>query len=204
MHHRIIGQDSTLENIDQALQQHESITALAFVGTQGVGKTLTMNIIQDNFQWHLNIQQYIWSLVQSPENQLKNLLRMLNGLTTCGQNGIFIDSIPMKHINTIDEFNKKLFAYSKENHIKLIVIYTFQTNNPNVASKPAPIDDVKSIIFRQFDSNDIHNCINMECERLKINLTPTQLNDILADIDAKRHGCKHVAAQIARQEIQDF
>lgn len=186
------------------MQQHESMTALAFIGTQGVGKTLTLNLIQEHFQWHLNIQQYIWSLVQSDQNQLKNLLKIIDGLTTCGQNGIFIDNVPIKHVGVIDEFNKRLFSHSKENNIKLIVIYTFQTNNPIEASKPVPIDDVKSIIFRQFDSNDIHNCINMECERLKITLPPAQINDLLTDIDAKRHGCKHVAARVARQEIQDL
>ncbi|XP_055299304.1 uncharacterized protein LOC129566931 [Sitodiplosis mosellana] len=204
LQHRIIGQETVLESIDQALEQHESITALAFIGTQGVGKTLTLNLIQEHFQWHLNIQQYIWSLIQSPEKQLDYLLRIINGLTTCGQNGIFIDSIPIKHVETIAAFNAKLFAHAKENNIKLVVIYAFQTNNPIIASQPVPIDGVKSIIFRQFDSNDIHNCITMESERLKITLPPAQLNDLLEDIDAKRHGCKHVASRIARQDIQDF
>lgn len=110
----------------------------------------------------------------------------------------------MKHIKIIDEFNQKLLAYAKVNNIKLVVIYAFQTNNPIVASRPVSIDNVKSIIFRQFNSNDIQNCINMESERLKITLPPAQINDLLDDIDAKRHGCKHVAARIARQEIQDL
>ena len=204
LQHRIIGQDAALESIDLALQQHESITALAFVGTSGVGKSLTLNLIQENFQWHLNIRQYIWSLIDSPEKQLDHLLTIINDLTTCGQNGIFIDSIPMKHVDTIAKFNKKLIDHATENNIKLLVIYAFQTKNPFEASQPVPIDGVKSIIFRQFDSNDIHNCIDMESERLKITLPSTQLNDLLADIDAKRHGCKHVAARIARQDIQEF
>lgn len=204
LHHRIVGQEDALKEIDSALQQHESITALALVGTQGVGKTLTLNLIQEKFQWHLNIQQYIWSLIESPENQLNSLLKLMNGLTTCGQNGIFIDGIPMKSINIIEEFNQKLLFHSKQNNIKIIVFYVIQISNAIEANEPLQLDKVKTIRFRQFDSDDIRNCINMESERLKMGIKPKHIDEILEDIDAKRHGCKLVAAKIARHAIEDL
>lgn len=204
LHHRIVGQEDALKEIDSALQQHESITALALVGTQGVGKTLTLNLIQEKFQWHLNIQQYIWSLIESPENQLNSLLKLMNGLTTCGQNGIFIDGIPMKNINIIEEFNQKLLIHSKQNNIKIIVFYVIQISNAIEANEPLQLDKVKTIRFRQFDSDDIRNCINMESERLKMGIKPKHIDEILEDIDAKRHGCKLVAAKIARHAIEDL
>lgn len=202
--HRIIGQENALNQINAALQSHKNITAIAFVGTQGVGKTLTLNLIQEQFQWHLNIQQYIWSLIKSPQDQLKYLTKSIDTLTTCGHNGIFVDYIPMQYIDIINEFNRKLLAHCNENHIKLIVFYVFQTHNPIEASKQLQLENVKTINFRQFDTNDIRNCINMESERLKIAITPKQMNELLEDIDAKRHGCKNVAARIARQETQDL
>lgn len=204
LHHRIVGQEDALKEIDSALQQHESITALALVGTQGVGKTLTLNLIQEKFQWHLNIQQYIWSLIESPENQLNSLLKLMNGLTTCGQNGIFIDGIPMKSVNIIEEFNQKLLTHSKQNNIKIIVFYVIQISNAIEANEPLQLDKVKTIRFRQFDSDDIRNCINMESERLKMGIKPKHIDEILEDIDAKRHGCKLVAAKIARHAIEDL
>lgn len=204
LRHRIIGQENAIQELAETLQQHQNVSAIGFFGSQGVGKTLTLNLIQNKFQWHLNTQQYIWSLIQSPHDQLSKLLRLMNGLTTCGQNGIFVDNVPLEHFNIIDEFNRKLLAYSNENHIKLIVIYVFQSDNPNLAGEQLRIDNVKSIKFRQFNSHDIRNCINMESERLKINVTPQQMNELLADIDAKDHGCKNVAARIARQDIPDF
>lgn len=199
LHHRIIGQRSALYKINLALQQHESITAMALVGTQGIGKSLTLNIIQKHFQWHLNIQQYVWSLIESPRSQLQNLLKLFDGLTTCGQNGIFVDSVPLTNISIIYEFNQKLLAHAKQKNFKLIVIYVFHTNNVIEANEPVQLENVKSINFRQFNSDDIHNCINMECERLKIALTPQQIDELITDIDATRHGCKSVAARIARQ-----
>lgn len=204
LHHRIIGQENALQEIDLALQQHDSVTALILVGTQGVGKTLTLNMIQEKFQWHLNTQQYIWSLIESPEIQLKHLLKLMNGLTTCGQNGIFIDSIPMQNIHIIDQFNQQLIGYCEQNNIKLITFYVFQIRNAIEANELIQLDKTKTIRFRQFNSDDIRNCINMESDRLKMAIKPKHIDEILEDIDAKRHGCKLIAAKIARYAIEDL
>lgn len=201
LYHRIVGQEAGLNEIEYALQHHKNVTALAFVGTQGVGKTLTLNLIQKHFQWHLNIQQYIWSLIQTPDEQLGYLVQLIDRLTTCGQNGVFIDNVPLIHIKIIEAFNQNLLAYCHENNIKLMAIYVFQTNNPFEASKPLLIDNVKSINFRQFNTDDIRNCVSMEMQRLKITIKQQQIEDILADYNPKRHGCKHVAARIARSYV---
>lgn len=198
LNNRIIGQDDALENINIVLQQHERISAMAFVGTSGIGKTLALNLIQEHFQWHLNVRQYIWSSIDPPGHQFTELLKLIKGLTTCGQNAIFIDNIPMKFIHIIDEFNQKLLNHCNENHIKLIVIYVFQISNAIEAIEPVQLDKVKTIRFRQFNSDDIHNCITMESDRLKIDIQPNQIDELLQDIDAKRHGCKLIAAKIVR------
>lgn len=203
MHHRIVGQDAALTEIDLALQQHNEITALALVGTQGVGKTLALNQIQEQFQWHLNIQQYIWSLIESPYIQLMHLLKLLNGLTKCGQNGLFIDGIPLKSVHIIDEFHQKLLTFCEENHIKLIVIYVIQIRMASNADALIHLNKVKMINFRQFNSDDLRNCINMESERLNVTIKPQQINEMLTDIDPKRNGCKLIAAKLARQPTDE-
>lgn len=203
LHHRIVGQDAALTEIDLALQQHDKTTALALIGTQGVGKTLALNLIQEQFQWHLNIQQYIWSLIESPYTQLMHMMKLLNGLTTCGQNGLFIDGIPLKSVHIIDEFHQKLLTYCTENHIKLIVIYVIQIDRASDAAALMPLNKIKMINFRQFNSNDLRNCINMECERLNLTIKPQQINEMLNDIDPKRNGCKLIAAKLARQPTDD-
>lgn len=201
LHRRIIGQEAALGEIDLALKQHENTTAIGLVGTQGVGKTLALHLIQQSFQWHLNIQHYIWSLIESPENQLKHLLNMIDGLTTCGQNGIFFDSIPMRYIDIIDRFNQKLLDYCNENRIKVIVFYVFQTNQVIEANHPViQIDNIKWIHFRQFNSDDVRNCINMESDRLNITITQEQIDELMTTVNIKRFGCKSIAAKITRQE----
>lgn len=200
LHHQIIGQEAALDAIDLALRRHENTTAIALIGTQGVGKTSTLNLIKQNFQWHLNIQQYIWSLIESPENQLKRLLKMIDGLTTCGQNGIFVDSVPLKRADIIDKFHQQLLAYSNANRIKVIIFYVFQTNTVIEANDLQQMDNIEWIHFRQFNLDDVRNCINMESDRLSISITPEQIDELLTTVDVKRFGCKHIAAKIARQE----
>lgn len=198
LHHRIVGQDAALTEIDSTLQHHDNITAMAFVGTQGVGKTLALNLIQEQFQWHLNIQQYVFSLIESPYTQLMKLMELLNGLSKCGQNGLFIDSIPLKSAHIIDEFHQKLMAYCNENHIKVIVIYVIQIAMPSDAVLLASSNKMKMINFRSFNSNDLRNCINMESERLNLTIKPHQIDEMLNEIDPKRNGCKLIAAKLAR------
>lgn len=198
-----MGQNAALNEIDLAFQQHREITALALVGPQGVGKTLTLNIIQSQFQWHLNIQQYIWSLIESPYTQLTRLISLLNDLTTCGHNGLFIDGIPIKNIDIIEEFHQKLLKYCTDSHIKVIVIYVIRIHSPVDAITSKHLNKIQIINYRQFNYDDLRYCIAMECDRLNITIKPHQIDEILSDTDPKHSGCKSIAAKLARQPTDE-
>lgn len=200
LRHRVTGQSTALDDIDSALQKHSNVTSMAFVGTQGVGKTLTLSLIKDHFQWHLNIQHYTWSKISSPEMQFNSLLKLIVELTTCGQNGIFVDGIPLESRGFIDEFNQRLLTYSQF-HIRILAVFVFQANHPNANVQ---IKNITTIRFKQFDNDDVRNCIALESDRLKITVSPEQIEALVETIDAKRHGCKSVAAKIARQEFEDL
>lgn len=192
---QIINQDAALNRIEAAFLEHEKMTALAMLGPQGVGKTMTLNIIQNNFQWHLNIQQFVWTPFDSQQSQSKSLSNLVDGLSTCGQNGIFIDNIPSSSLAVIKEFHKKLVERCNEKQMKCVIIYVFHFDT-------WPIDkfdfnEVKLVKFRSFDSNDLLDCLAAESARLKVELTSEQRDELLDSIDIERNGCKTVAAKIS-------
>lgn len=193
---QIINQDVALNGIETSFLQHENMTALALLGPQGVGKTMTMNIVQNQFQWHLNVQQYIWSATDFHHNHIESLNDLLENLSTCGQNGIFIDNIPSNRVPDIKEFHTKLLKRCNEHHMKCIVFYVFQF--PTGPMTTYDFNTVKSINFRALNTKDVVECLEAESLRLKIELTPAQKAELLTSIDVDRNGCKTVAAKAAR------
>lgn len=193
---QILNQDVALNGIETSFLQHDNVTALALLGPQGVGKTMTMNIVQYQFQWHLNIQQYIWTTVDFHNSRANALDELLDNLSTCGQNGIFIDNIPTNGVPVIKRFHAKLLKRCSEQQMKCIVFYVFQF--PTGPMTTYEFDDVKSIKFRAFNTKDVIECLDAESTRLKVELTQEQRDDLLASVDVNRNGCKTVAAKIAR------
>lgn len=197
LRHQVINQDAGLNGIEAAFLHHENVTAMAMHGPPGVGKTKTLNIIQRNFQWHLNIQHQVWSPTNEAQMQIKSLHGLIDGLSTCGQNGIFIDNIPAANASVIEKFHEKLLDRCAAQELKCIVFYVFQSKKP-WSMDSLQLNEVKSIHFRSFNSNDLMDCVTLESDRLKVELTATQLTDLLASVRVERFGCKTVAAKIAR------
>lgn len=196
LQNRIVGQDNAIDKIQQILRTHETFTAIALYGAQGVGKTLTLNLIRENFQWHLNVQQYVWSLVHSKQSQLKSLLNFVDSLTMCGQNAIFIDNIPLNSMSIIEEFHQKLVQVCEQNHFGAVALYVF--NNDDTDHNPTiKIGNVSAIYFQNMTPNDLRKCIEIESRALDVSLDEMQMNELIASIDLERSGCKHVAAKVA-------
>lgn len=202
---RIVGQDMAIDKIHQILRTHEMFTAIALYGAQGVGKTLTLNVIRETFQWHLNVQQYVWSLVHSKQSQLKSLLTFVDSLTLCGQNAIFIDNIPLNSVNIIEEFHQKLFQVCKQNQFRAFAVYVFNKNDDDTNQHPMiQIENVSAIHFQNLNLNDLRKCIQIESRLLDVNLSEEQMNELVASIDLERSGCKHVAAKVAIYTRKEF
>lgn len=195
---RIIGQETAIHKIEESLRLHDRFTALALVGGQGVGKTLTINLIQQHFQWHLNIQKYVWSLIHSKQSQLKTLLSFIDNLSECGQNGIFIDNIPLASIDIIEEFHERLQEAFDEQHFGAFIVYVFNVDGVDQSrGVRRGMGNVPMIHFRNLDKANLEKCIEIECQRLDVTLTDEQLDELMTGIDFERNGCKTVAAKVA-------
>lgn len=199
LRHRIGGQDSVINAIESSFERHQNHTAIALIGSQGVGKTLTLNVIDKEFQWRSNVHRYIWSSIESQQSQLKRLIDMLTKLSSCGQNAILIDNVLELDLQIIVAFQQILETYVQQHQVKVFIFVVIQSNTSNAIDENSlQMANISSIRYRQFDSTDLRRCILIECERLNVKLSQSEIDEILQSIDAHQTGCKTVLAKISR------
>lgn len=205
LRHQLYGQESVISAIESSFAHHENLTAIALIGSQGVGKTLTLNVIERQFQWNSNVQQYIWSSIESQQSQLKRLIKFLEGLTSCGQNVILIDNIVERYLPIIAEIQNVFETYIQQQRLKVFIFYVIQKDGPNPDNETETINDnlfqmdnITSIYYRRFERSDLVKCIAVECNRLNVKLTPPEIEEIVENIDVGQSGCKPVSARISR------
>lgn len=195
----VYGQEDARRTIETAFQQHTNLTGIALIGEQGVGKTLTLNILQNEFQWQTNILPFIWTNIHSQQTQVKNLLKLLPKLSTCGENLILIDDIIWKDLTAVDEFHRELIEYQRKQRVKVIIVYAIlKANNTKIAEPSVSLENTTFVEYRKFDENDLLQCIDIECKRLNLDLTPNEIEEIRQSVDVHRSGCKTVAAKVSR------
>lgn len=208
----VYSQESAVEQLTAALEMHENITSVAIIGPQGVGKSLALSIIQNTFPWQYNMQQMTWTNYASQSSLVHRLMRLILNLTPCGQNGIFVENVRIEDARIIDEFNEKLHEYCRENAIKVLAFYVFNSGESNVSKlatgaratkavtkdRTISIHKTKLVYFRQFNLVDLMTCIDRETKRLGVILSEKDIRMIAANIDVVNTGCKTVVAKISR------
>jgi hypothetical protein len=196
------GQLTVLNEIDESFRAHTNVTSLALIGTQGTGKTLTIETIQRTFPWQYNIQYMLWSNLASEQGHLRQLKEFLSHLTACGQNGIFVDNIPYDDVHYIAEFNNEMHEYCIQNEMDVMAFYVFGTGKLNVnEKKDVQLEHSKSINYREFNEDDLRDCITREAKHLNVEMNDRQIEYLMDNIDVKSTGCKTVAAKVSRHVL---
>lgn len=202
---KIYGQTEALAEIATVLTKHQNISSIAIIGSQGVGKSLTLNTIYLTFPWQYNMHYVSWSNIMSQQALLLHLIRILLHLTSCGQNGIFVDNIRYEDANIIAAFDAAMKQFCLDNEMSVIAVYVFNIGHASGSSTIVAQDSslieiprVTSIHYRRFDIDDLRQCVERETMRLGVSLTRMQVNRLIDNIDVTNTGCKTVAAKVAR------
>lgn len=198
----VYGQLIVLNEIDESFRAHKNISSLALIGTQGTGKTLTIETIQHTFPWQYNIQYMSWSNLASEQGHLRQLKEFLSHLTACGQNGIFVDNIPYDDVDYISEFNNEMREYCIQTEMNVMAFYVFGTEKMNVNEKnDVKLEHSKSINYRELNEDDLRDCIKREAKHLNVEMNDRQIDYLMDNIDVKSTGCKTVAAKVSRHVL---
>lgn len=203
----IINQSDALIQISTAINNLNNGVSLALVGGSGVGKTLTCNILQSNFQWPSNVFHFVWSRSHSTSSQYYKILNSIGKLPkNCGAYLVIIDNIDITYDKTIQELNGEIQKEFFRSDNLMLVVYVF--NLPSYSDEDLEtlnekrvrlqnLGGITSINFRSFDRYDVEQCILLESDKLNVSLSKQQVDEIFEYIDSPRSGCKLIHSKIA-------
>lgn len=203
----IINQGDALNQIIGAIESLNNVVSFALMGGSGVGKTLTCNILQSNFQWPSNVFYFIWSNVQSTSSQYYKVLNSVKKFSTkCGAHLVIIDSIDIKYDKTIQELNVEIQDEFSQSGHTVLVVYVFNLasySDEDLQSfeerrlKLQNLSGITSINYRSFNRDDVERCIDLESSKLNISLSDKEVHEVFEYIDWSRSGCKLIHSKVA-------
>ncbi|CAG9864149.1 unnamed protein product [Phyllotreta striolata] len=137
--------DSITRVLETRQNWRDKLKIIAFIGSQGVGKTYTANLIKMHFPSNLVHELYGNQLYQKTEKQ-----RILDGIKNCCLNLIIVDDLKQTDSNNLYDFINSL---PKNTFILFIAIYNIHYTHDDMNTIVKHEDIVK--IRDSFDASGI-------------------------------------------------
>ncbi|XP_023303282.2 uncharacterized protein LOC111685259 [Lucilia cuprina] len=200
----ILHQEQAMQHIEVALRNESDLNAIALVGPTGVGKTLFMGALQENFPWQENVHTYAWNTYVKDEAEKFHLIRILiENLSECGQNLLVIENLQACDHGVIPIINQLLIEANKKQHKRVVIFYVFNLNTMLTAEAYATqknllqsLPDCQVINFKSFKQAELRDCIKRESEIEHVTLGKQDYDEIVETIDPLKSGCKNVNAKV--------
>lgn len=141
LHHQDEALNVIMKNIDRMESWHEGIKVLPFIGTTGVGKTFTVNIIKKHF----------FSTLVHEVTNIHDQQKVISNLYGCCCNLIIVDNLKASDLEDFLGFIEKL---PKSYDILIIPIFNIHDTNDGVTYQISE-DDFK-LIRETFDAIDLY------------------------------------------------
>ncbi|XP_022208952.2 uncharacterized protein LOC111065213 [Drosophila obscura] len=180
---QVVRQERALARMQQELSRDGFVRSVALVGPPGVGKTLTTDILRQQFPWQSNIFVFFWrGSVQSPTWRYHVLQQITDQISCCGMNLIVLDMLNVQDYDVADAYTNELRSrfhrqIGRRSKKTVLVVYIFdldtadwnlerqiQTLQKNI-SPHTPV-----VAYRPFGIEDLPICLENE---LKLESTRT-------------------------------
>lgn len=196
---KIVGQDDAIDIIRVSLDlvNRERIVQMAFVGTIGVGKTLTKNIILSYFKWQQNVHNYIFGVdfKTEKEEDEDDFNVVAPKLSDCGFNLIVIDDIDVSKAERIAKLERRLHRLAKQKLFKIVFIVIFKDVDSPTSVIQETLKDFVLVEFQPFNESTFEKCIGVHEKLHNVKLRPKDIDE-LRFIDFASTGCKTLAKKI--------
>ncbi|XP_058825358.1 uncharacterized protein LOC131685562 [Topomyia yanbarensis] len=206
---RVVGQQLAVDQISDFFNRHrdDPYSSLALSGPVGVGKSLTAELIGNNFQWRSNVHRFTWGIAITAEQQFSNfqsfLYSLRNGASTelnCGHNLLIIDNLEATDAGLVNKINNRLKFVSEKDNVQLTALFVFQGASAGDSSCLRGLNgNIEQVTLRSLTENDLEQCIRLEAKELGVDLgEDTRLvNIVMSSVDVHRYGCKGVRAKVS-------
>lgn len=193
----VIGQDDALKLVTASLHlaNREKIIQMAFTGPIGVGKSLTANLIIDNFKWNENVVSLIYDLsFKHPKNQEDedDFTVVTSKLSDCGFNLVVIDDVNTDEstVKRIAKLERHLHRLAKQNIFKIVLIVIF-----NGDLQQEVLTNFVLVEYLPFTKETFRQCIEAHEKRHNVKLSPKDFEE-LTFINFTALGCKTLAKKL--------
>lgn len=200
----VLNQEAALDQLEQALASQSSFQSIALVGSSGLGKSLTMRILLEQFPWVENVQNMAWNdyAFNDVGARLQAVSNMLYSLAHCGRNLLIIDNMLPSDVEYVKSINQ-LISRSDVATKHVTIIYIFNLNrmiDDSIYERQQEIvqqlPDTKVISYRQFDQLDLERCVRHEAKIAGLNLDERYVKEMVNTADVGVAGCKSVRAKV--------
>lgn len=201
---KVLNQEAALDQLEKALTSQSSFQSIALVGSSGLGKSLTMRILLEQFPWAENVQSMAWNDYELNEisARFEVVSNMLYSLAHCGRNLLIIDNMLPSDLDYVKSINQ-LISLSDVATKHVTIIYIFNLNrmiddsiyerNMKVVQQ---LPDTQVISYRQFDQLDLERCVRHEAKIAGLNLEERYVKELVNTADVGVAGCKPVRAKV--------
>ncbi|XP_058444481.1 uncharacterized protein LOC131426067 [Malaya genurostris] len=204
---RVVGQQKAVDEIADFFYRHQSehYTSLALIGPVGVGKSLTAELMGNNFQWRSNVHRFPWGIAITSEQQFSNFQSYLHSLRhkasaefACGHNLLIIDHLEATDVELVNKIDNRLKFVTEKDNVQLTALFVFQGTSAGDVQRLAVLNgSIEKVNLRSLTESDLKRCIFLEANELKVNLDERLIETLMNSVDVRRYGCKGVRAKVS-------
>lgn len=197
---QVIAQEDALKLIGASLElaNRERIIQIAFTGSVGTGKTLTANLISENF--NRNVLNLIYDLnfqkdLSDQEAEKKDFEVAASKLSDCGFNLISIDDVDTDNstIKRMTQLERRLHRLAKQKLHKIVLIVIFKGALPQHAQEQ--LKNFVLVEFSSFNEESFEKCIRAQEKHHNLKLSTKDIDELKL-INFTHSGCKTLAKKM--------
>lgn len=166
---------------------------MAFVGSVGIGKTLSAQIVMNTFKWQHNIQSFIFDIDFHTDDETDFSVIVPN-FSNCGFNLVVIDDVSFEAAERIGKLERRLHRLAKQKLFKIVFIVIFKENSEASVISEA-LKDFVLVEFQPLTERNFEKCIEVHEKMYNVKLKPKDIEE-LKFIDFVDTGCKTVSKKI--------